>query len=110
MTNRDIALEYLRCFCGGNIDGLSSLLAADLRFSGTFHDYYSASEYLDSLRNDPPEKTKYKVLSITEGDDSVAVFYEYQKPECVIQIAQLFKIRNCKINEILLVFDGRNFA
>jgi hypothetical protein len=110
MTNRDVALEYLRCFCNGNIDGLSPLLADRLRFLGTFHDYCSASEYLDSLRNDPPEKTKYKVLSITEGNDSVAVFYEYQKPEFVLQIAQLFKFKNCKINEILLVFDGRNFA
>lgn len=103
-------MEYLRCFCAGDIDGLPPLLAADLMFSGTFHTYGSASEYLDSLRSDPPEKCKYKVLSITEGEDSVAVFYEYQKPDRVMRIAQLFKIRNHKINEVLLVFDGRGVA
>lgn len=109
MTNRDLALEYLHCFCGGNIDGLSSLLAADLIFSGTLHDYHSASDYLDSLRIDPPDKCEYNVLSVTEGDDAVAVFYEYQKPEHVLQIAQLFKIRDYKINEIILIFDARDF-
>jgi ketosteroid isomerase-like protein len=54
MTNRDIALEYLRCFCAGDIDGLVPLLATDLSFKGTFHTYGSASEYVDSLRSDPP--------------------------------------------------------
>ena len=110
MTNRDVAMEYLRCFCAGDIDGLSRLLAADLRFSGTFHTYASASEYLDSLRSDPPEKCEYKVLSVTEGEGAVAVFYEYQKPDRAMQIAQLFKIRDHKINEMLLIFDGRGFA
>jgi ketosteroid isomerase-like protein len=110
MTNRDVAMEYLRCFCAGDIDGLPPLLSADLRFTRTFQTYGSVSEYLDSLRRDPPEKCKYKVLSATEGEDSVAVFYEYQKPDRVIRIAQLFKIRNHKINEVLLVFDGSGFA
>lgn len=110
MTNREVAMEYLRCFCAGDIGGLLPLLAADLRFSGTFHDYGSASEYLDSLWSDPPEQCKYNVLSVTEGGDSVAVFYEYQKPNRVMKIAQLFKIRNHTIHEVLLVFDGRDFA
>lgn len=103
-------MEYLRCFCAGDIDGLLPLLSADLRFTGPFHTYGSASEYLDGLRNDPPEKCEYKVLSVTEGEDSVAVFYEYQKPDRVMRIAQLFKIMNYEITEILLVFDGRCFA
>lgn len=110
MTNREVVLEYLRCFCAADIDSLESLLAVDLDFSGTFHTYRSASAYLSSLRNDLPEKCEYKVLSVTENEDSVAVFYEYQKPDRVMKIAQLFKIRNHKIREVLLVFDGRGFA
>ena len=110
MTNRDIALEYLRCFCAGDIDGLERLLAADLTFRGTFHAFGSAAEYLDSLRNDPPESCEYRVLSITESEDSVAVFYEYQKLDRSITISQWFKICENRIQDVVLVFDGRGFA
>jgi len=109
MNNREIAIEYLRCFCAGETHGLESLLATDLSFVGTFHTYYSASEYLDSLRRDPPEECGFKILSVTEDENSVAIFYEYQKPERVMQIAQLFRIKNNLIKDVLLVFDGRGF-
>ena len=81
-------------------------MANNLKFSGTFVSFDSLDEYLDSLRNDPPEKCQYRVLSITENSDSVALFYDYEKPNGVIRIAQLFKISDEKINEILLVFNG----
>jgi len=110
MTSRDVAMEYLRCFCAGDINGLKPLLATNLSFKGTLQTYHSALEYLDSLRSTPPERCGYKVLSVTESEDSVAVFYEYQKPEHVIQIAQLFKIRDQKIHDVLLIFDARSFA
>lgn len=110
MTNREIALGYLRHFCAGNIESLKPLLASNLRFAGTFHSFNSADEYFVSLRSDPPEKCQYRILSITESTDSVALFYEYEKPNRVIQIAQLFKILDQQINEILLVFDGREIA
>ena len=49
MTNREVAMKYLRCFCAGDIDGLIPLLAVGLNFIGTVHTYGSASEYLESL-------------------------------------------------------------
>ncbi len=110
MTNRDVALEYLRCFCAGDIDGLASSIADGLRFTGPFHTYNSGAEYLAGLRKDPPEACEYKVLSLTENGDSVAVFYEYRKTKQVMQIAQLFGIREGKIHEVLLVFDGRGIG
>jgi hypothetical protein len=110
MTNREIALEYLRCFCTGDIEGLEPLLAPDLIFNGTFHSFNSSEEYLASLRSVPPEKCQHNILSITENTDSVALFYEYQKPSGEMQMAQLFKISGQQINEILLVFDGRKIA
>lgn len=69
-----------------------------------------AAEYLDSLRSDPPENCEYKILSVTEDDDAVAAFYEYQKPDKEMTIAQLFRIREKQIQNVLLVFDGRGFA
>ncbi len=107
MNNREIAIEYIKCFCAGETQGIESLFASDLNFVGTFNTYHSASEYLDSLRNDPPEKCKFNILSITEDENSVAIFYEYIKPDRTMQIAQLFRIKNNLIKDILLVFDGR---
>ncbi len=103
-------MAYLRCFCAGDIDGLEPLLAADLAFTGTFHTFHSASEYLDSLRSDPPGKCGYKLLSVTEDKDTVAVFYEYRKTDRTMLIAQLFKITERKIREMLVVFDGRDIT
>ncbi len=107
MNNREIAIEYLRCFCAGDIHRLESLMAPDLSFIGTFHTFHSAEEYLESLRHNPPEKCEYKMLSVTTNEDSVAIFYEYQKTDQVMQIAQLFRIKNKLIKDILLIFDGR---
>jgi hypothetical protein len=108
MSNRDIALEYVRRFCAADIDGLARLLAPELSFKGTFHAYRSAADYIDSLRSDPPVKCGYKVLSLTEGEGSVAVFYEYRKPDRTMTIAQLFRIADDRINDVLLIFDGRD--
>ena len=109
MTNQEIAKKYLGCFCSGDIDAIEPLLAPNLSFIGTLHTYCSSAEYLDSLEKDPPERCEHKVLSVTENDDSVAVFYEYQKSDGPLLVAQLFKIKNQKIQEVILVFDSRGF-
>lgn len=109
MTNREVAMEYLRCFCAGDIDGLEPLLAADLSFNGTFHEYRSREAYVGSLRLAPPEECRFEVLSVTESGDSVAVFYNYRKPDRIMTIAQWFKIQSGQIEDVLLVFDGRGF-
>ena len=108
MDHQEIVNKYLKCFCCGDLDGLGAILDPELRFSGPLHYFDSASQYLESLQNDPPEACTYKILSITESVDSIAVFYEYQKIESTVLVAQLFKIRSHKIYEILLTFDVRS--
>jgi hypothetical protein len=110
MNNRDVAMEFLRCFCAGDINGLVPLLAEDLQFKGPFHQFSSSDAYLDSLKNDPLEKCGYRVLHVMESRDSVSIYYNYEKSDGAITIAQLFTFKNQKIREILLVFDGRRFA
>ncbi len=110
MNNRDVTMEFLRCFCAGDINGLVPLLAEDLQFTGPFHHLSSSDAYLDSLKNDPPEKCGYRVLNVMESGDSVSIYYDYEKSDGAITIAQLFTFKNQKIREILLVFDGRGFA
>lgn len=105
MTKQQIVRKYLSCFCNGDIKGIEPLLATNLVFRGPLYSFDSREAYLAGLRNDPPEKCGYDILSITGNKDSVAVFYDYQKPDRVIRIAQLFRIQNQKISETIVIFD-----
>lgn len=107
MTNRDLAISFVERFCTGDVEGLGSLLAENLRFRGPFHQFDSRDSYVSCLKDDPPTSSRFHVLSVTEDDDHVAVFYEYQKSDETVMIAQLFKCEDGKITETLLVFDGR---
>ncbi len=110
MTNREVAVEYLEHFCGGNVDGIASLLADDLDFKGPFHQFSSSVDYLQRLRDAPPAQVAYRVLGVTEGENSVSIYYDYQKERGALTVAQLFGFRDGKISSILLVFDTRGFA
>ncbi len=110
MTNREVVLEFLRCFCGGDIDGLKPLLAEDLQFSGPYHHFGSRYAYIQSLKEDRPVKCGYRVLSLAESGDDVCVFYDYEKGDRSITVAQLCKFKGREIGEILLVFDGRGLT
>ena len=110
MNNREMALDYLSRFCTGDVDGLAPLLAQKLQFKGPLFQFSSKNAYLRSLRDGPLAGCGYRVLSVTESDDSVSIYYDYEKSDQVITIAQLFRFDKGKITELLLVFDGRGFA
>ena len=110
MNHREASLEFVRAFCGGDVDALAPLLADDLRFTGPFYQFGSAEEYLAILRDGSLEPNGYRLISVTENEDSVSVYYDYEKSDGTITIAQLFKFRCEKICEILVVFDGRGFV
>ena len=107
MASRDIALEFIRRFCSADADGLAPLLADDLEFNGPFFQFNSREAYLQSLKSDPLEKSGYRVLSVTESTGSVSIFWDYEKADGDLTIAQLFRFKGKEISEILLVFDGR---
>ena len=109
-SNRETALEFLSRFCAGDVEGLAPLLARDLRFRGPLLESESYSEYLDSLRSDPPERCLYTVLSVTEDPDSVSIYYDCEKADGTVRIAQLFKFSNKQISELILVFDTGKFG
>ncbi len=75
-SNRETAMAFLEFVCAENIEGLTFLLNESLQVSGPLHEFDSRTQYLDSLRADPPDPSNYQVLNVTEGEDSVAVFYE----------------------------------
>ena len=107
MTKREVVQEFLRCFCSADVDGLEPLLAEDLQFSGPYHHFGSRYAYIQSLRDDPPEKCGCRVLSLAENGDDVCVFYDYEKSGKPMTVAQLCKFKGPKISEIILVFDSK---
>lgn len=109
MNKREVALEFLKCFCSGDVEGMAPLLADDLQFRGPLFQFDSSDAYLQSLRDDPPEKCGCRVVSVTEGEGSVSIYYDYEKSGMPLAIAQLFRFRNDRISEILLVFDTAGF-
>jgi len=76
MDNREVAMEFLRCFCAGDVDGLASLLAEDFQFNCPLCQFSAANAYLESLKSDPPEQCGYRVKSVAEGRDSVPIYYD----------------------------------
>jgi hypothetical protein len=109
MSNRDTALRFIELFCAADLSGLAQVLAADLHVVGPLYEFGSREEYLNSLREDPPEPGACTVLSILEDNETVTVFYDYQKAHQTLTIAQLFTFRDRTIVEILLVFDTGAF-
>ena len=51
MNNRDVAIEFVKCFCAGDVDAPAPLLTPDLKFKGPFCEFGSADAYLDNLKN-----------------------------------------------------------
>ncbi len=110
MNNREIALEFLSRFCVADVDGLAPLLSEDLQLNGPLFHFDCREAYLDSLKDSPLEKCGYQVLSVTENQESVSIYYDYEKVAGAITIAQLFRFRDQKITELLLVFDAREIG
>ena len=50
--------------------------------------------------------TAYRVLSVTEAQNSLFIYYDYKKIQGTVTLAQLFRFRANKICELLLVFDA----
>ncbi len=104
MPHRERALEYIRCFAAGDVEGLGSVVAEGLRFTGPYLSVDSKAAYLDALRCDPPEPCEATILNVTEGEDQVVVFYELLKSGGRVTLAQWFRFGAEGIHETRLVF------
>lgn len=105
-----IAIEFLHNFCRNDLESLSHLLTEDFKLTGPCYQCHSRRTYLSHLEQDPPPKSHFNILKIFEDDEAVCLFYEYFKPQGSIIIAQLYKFRDNRIAEILLVFDSKQIA
>lgn len=106
MDAKKLAKSFVTSYCEGNIAGLGAVLASDFRLSGPLFRFESKSEYLDSLIGNLQADTNAEIISILGNDVEASVFFRYHNTI----IGQLFKCRNGKIFETLLVFDPRGVA
>lgn len=104
MRHRERALEYVRCFAAGDVEGLGLVVAESLRFTGPYLRVDSKAAYLDALRDDPPEPCEVAILSVTAEEDRVVVFYELLKAGGKVTLAQWFRFGADGIHETRLVF------
>lgn len=105
-----LAEQYIQAFCAGDLDALREILADDLSFRGPLFEFTTAGEYLKSLEEHPLARSSYRIVSVLEDGQSAAVFWEYQKPDANMLLAQLFRSDGEKITEIVLVFDARKLV
>ncbi len=96
-------------FSGEDPERLWEVFREDLLFEGPFYTFQSASDYIDSLMEDPPVGADYELIRRYEDDDSVTLLYRFRKGDIETPMAQTFFFEGDRIARILLVFDGRMF-
>ncbi len=108
MGHGETSLEFLRAFCAGEIDVINSLLTDDFRFEGPLYVCDTRTEYIRSLRGDPPESdSTFEVERMFENGEDVCLLYRYRKPQKSLRIAQWNHFRGDKIERMVLIFDSR---
>ena len=110
MGPRRVALAYLHAFCAGNLEALIGLLADDLHFDGPFTSARSWAAYVSELRDSPPEPARFEVLHAFEEEDRSGVFFRYEKAGVSVPMALYCGVRDGRIHELRLYFDGRAFT
>ncbi len=107
---KEKVLEFLACFCNGDVDSLSALLAEEFCFKGPFIECTSKEAYISALNEDPPIDCQIEVVKLFEDGEDVGIFYTFKKSDVTTPMAQFFKFNEGKIAETLLVFDSGVFA
>ena len=103
----DLALRYMDSFYGSApLEAMEPLLADDLVFEGPLLRASTASEYLNSLRENPPDNVSYRLEEVYQKPGSVCLIYIFSKPGVETRMAQTFEIAKGKICRIRLVFDS----
>ncbi|MCW8930126.1 MAG: hypothetical protein OQL19_07825 [Gammaproteobacteria bacterium] len=111
MSPLKLANRYMEIFYGGeSIDTLASIFSDEFSFKGPFYEFNTATEYIKSLKVDPPREVRYKIIETYENETSACLIYQFSKPGISTIMSQIFEVTNGKISRILLVFDTRDFT
>ena len=89
-----------------DLEELSPILADDLVFEGPLLRCASATDYIESLRDDSRDGMAYEMLGAFESGASACLVYRFSKPCVETTMAQLFETRGDRIARITLIFDS----
>ena len=108
MTKKDVVLEYLKAFCSADLNRLKAVLADKFHLKGPFFEFHSREDYISSLEGNLVPNCTFEIIRLMEEGEDVSVFYHYIKPNTTVHVAQLFRFKNSKVSEAVLIFDSRN--
>lgn len=111
MKPLQLALKYMDIFYGEKDPSLlKDIFHKDLIFDGPFYKFHSAKDYIDSLLEAPPKDMSFEIIESFENETSACLVYNFSKGEIKSKMSQLFKVKNEKISEIILIFDSKDFS
>ena len=93
----ELALKYMEIFFNGeNLDDLFQPFSENFSFEGPLFKFYSAKDYVNSLKLDPPKNFDYKIIRSFENESSTCLIYQFIKPVISVPMAQLFEANGRK--------------
>lgn len=101
----DLARDYIRAFCAGDIDRLTPLLADDFVIQGPLYRFESAAAFLDRLKTLNAPAADCQLLSLQGDDGSASAFFNYRIGPMTLLMAMQFTARDNQLGSALLVFD-----
>jgi hypothetical protein len=97
-------------YSGKDLDRLKNILAEDLSFTGPLYTFYSAEEYINSLKEEPTRGMKYEIFKTFEDKNGACLIYNSHKENISTTMAQWFEVKADKISKIHLIFDTDAFT
>ncbi len=111
MNPLELANRYMDIvFSTGEFDELHDVFTDTLKFKGPLFQFENPSDYIRSLKHDPPLDFKYEIIQSFENKSSACLVYKFSKPGISTMMTQTFEITGNKISGILLVFDTKAFT
>lgn len=107
-----VAEQFFDAWTGADFERARSLLHEEgFRFEGPIDTFEDADAYLDSLRGLASIVTGAERLKVFEDGDDACVIYELRtEPVPRSRIAEWYRVRDGRIESILVMFDARPFA
>ncbi len=110
MDAKQLASRYMHIvFENGDLDELYRILHPALQFEGPLFKFASAEEYIESLKNSPPDHFGYEMMHTFEHDTTACLIYRFTKPGVTTTMAQTFEVHHNRITHIQLIFDSSAF-
>ena len=106
MDSESLAKLFVKNFCKADLEGIDSLLSTQFKLKGPLFEFGSKQDYIDSLNGNLEADPNAEVISVIGAEEEATAFYKYKGN----LIGQLFRCKDGKIHESVLVFDTKNIT